>query len=445
MEPGVMRIELINTGTELLIGQTLNTHVHWIGGELFALGLRLARQTCVPDGAVIGTVIEEAMKRSDVILVTGGLGPTSDDETRERVADLLALPLERDEAVVEAITAHLASRHRELTVGTLRQALVPRGAIVLENPFGTAPGLHIEPRERPDVPGGQGVHLFLLPGPPRELYPMFRGKVIPRLESLRADARMPEVRYFRLYGVGESRIAESLEASLRATGIEDLGYCVPPGEVVIRCVGSRADLEACGALIREAFPEALFAEGESTMEHVVIAELRRRREFVATAESCTGGLLAHRLTNVPGASDVFGSGIVSYANEAKSALLGVPANLIAERGAVSDETARAMATGILRVSGADHALAVTGIAGPAGGTPEKPVGTVFIALASRRAPAVVLREFFPFEREMFKVQATQAALNLLRRRLAGFDPAPTPTLDAGMETPGSTGPSRLTR
>ena len=420
-----MRIDLINTGTELLIGQTLNTHSHWLGGELFALGLRIHRQVCIPDGDEIRLALLESMPRSDVIVVTGGLGPTSDDITREVTAELLGAPLEQDESVLAHIRAYLARRNRELNANSFRQAQVPRGARVLANAFGTAPGLYFPAR----AGAGDGTpgtpHIFLLPGPPRELRPMWKDQVMPVLRAM-MTAPAPGLRNFKLFGLGEAQVAETLERPLLATGILELGYCVRPGEVIVRAIGAPPALDGCEELVRSAFPERLFSVADEVMEEVVISRLRAAGQTVATAESCTGGLLAHRLTNVPGASNAFGWGFVTYANEAKRDVLGVPGGLIESHGAVSEPVARAMAEGALRVSGADHALAVTGIAGPDGGSAEKPVGTVWIALASREPgpggdPATaVLREHFPFEREMFKTMTSQTALDLLRRRLSGF-------------------------
>ena len=412
-----LRLELINTGTELLLGQTLNTHAHWLGGQLFDIGIRIQRQICIPDGEEIRAALVDAMPRCDAILVTGGLGPTSDDMTREIAAGLFGVTLVEDPAVVGAIQAYLARRKRELNAQTRRQAMVPVGARVLSNPNGTAPGLYFPPMSLPGR-NRPTPHIFLLPGPPRELKPMYRDHVAPVLAGLLTE-KPPGLRNFRLAGLGESQASLALEERLLATGIQELGYCVKPGEVIVRCIGSETQLDACGAIVRESFPAEFFTDAEQAMEEVVVALLRERREWLATAESCTGGLLANRITNVPGASAVFGWGFVTYANEAKSGQVGVPAELIAAHGAVSEPVARAMAEGALKTAGADHALAITGIAGPDGGSAEKPVGTVFIALASKRAATVAIRELFPFDRDMFKIMTTQTALDLLRRRLIG--------------------------
>ncbi|MGI8604643.1 MAG: CinA family nicotinamide mononucleotide deamidase-related protein [Verrucomicrobiales bacterium] len=414
-----MRIEVINTGTELLLGQTLNTHVHWLGGELLKLGLFIQRQVCVPDGPEIRRVLVEAFSRSDVVLVTGGLGPTSDDVTREITAELLALPLEESAAALTAITTYLARRHREMNAHSRRQAMVPRGARALVNACGTAPGLYFPPLANAVQGIAMTPHLFLLPGPPRELHPMFNAEVAPRLAKWHRQP-VPKLKNFALCGVGEAEVSAAVEPSLRQAGLAEFGYCVRPGEVIVRCVGDEQALEQCGEIIRTAFPVQFFSDGHEPMEVVVVRLLGERNEMVATAESCTGGLLAHRLTNVPGASAVFATGFVTYANSAKENMLGVPTALLRSRGAVSKEVAQAMAEGALARSGAPHALAVTGIAGPTGGSVKKPVGTVFVALASATRSTIAVHERFPFEREVFKSLATQTALDVLRRRLLGF-------------------------
>ena len=382
-----MRLELINTGTELLLGSTVNTHLSWLGQELLPLGLRIGRQVCIPDGDVIREALRETAGRADVVLVTGGLGPTSDDITREVTAEWLGLPLGEDAGVKAWITAYMAERGRPLSEAARRQAMVPRGAEVLANAAGTAPGLYVPPFP---VPGTEmkSPHLFLLPGPPRELKPMVREQVLPRLAAMVGPAL--GMRNFHLAGLGETQVAEAVEGVLTGMGIPEIGYCARAGEVIVRVFGTP----------------------------VVVGLLAKLGQWVSVAESCTGGLVAHRLTNVPGASAVVDRTFVTYANRAKSEVLGVPAELIAAHGAVSRETAAAMAAGCLAASGADHALALTGIAGPGGGTEAKPVGTVFVALASKGGgDPVVTQHLFRVERATFKQLASQAALDLLRRRL----------------------------
>lgn len=411
-----MRLEVVNTGTELLLGKVVNTHAAFFGQELFKLGLRIQRQTTIPDGAEIRTVLAEAFPRCDAILVTGGLGPTSDDITREVVAEMLGRPLHLDGGVLATIHEMFRVRGLRQNASNDRQALVPEGAVVLENPHGTAPGLYL-----PADSAAGSPHLFLLPGPPRELKPMFFHLVYPALAKLLgAGADLPAWRNFRIYGVGESGLASVLEPLL--VGMEDLevGYCARLGEVDLRLIGAEAAVEAASEIVRREFASRIVVESETSIEEVVVGLLAERGETVATAESCTGGLIASTITDVSGSSAVFHRGYVTYSNEAKSALLGVPAEVIEARGAVSDETVRAMAAGCLERSGADHAIAVSGIAGPTGGTEEKPAGTVHVAIASRDGGIFSKRYFFPVDRISFKQRVVRLALDLLRRRLRGI-------------------------
>jgi nicotinamide-nucleotide amidase len=264
-------------------------------------------------------------------------------------------------------------------------------------------------------------HLFLLPGPPRELKPMFFDEVYPRLADLRnEDDRSDGWHNFRIYGVGESSLASLLEPKL--AGIEDLelGYCARLGEVDLRLIGSETAIFAASEIVRAEYREDIVAESEAPIEQVVQELLSERGQTVSTAESCTGGNIASTLTNASGSSAVFHRGYVTYANDAKTEILGVPEDLLAEFGAVSEPVVRAMAEGCLRVSGADHAIAVSGIAGPTGGTEEKPVGTVYIGIASRDSDTFAKRYFSPSDRISFKMRVTRLSLDLLRRRLCGF-------------------------
>ena len=413
-----MIIELVNTGTELLLGDVINTNAAWIGQRLAALGLQVARQTIVPDGAAIGEAIAEAAARADVLLITGGLGPTNDDLTRESAAELLGLPLELNAGEVAHLEEFFRKRGRVLTDTNKKQAMVLRGAEVMPNPFGTAPGMYI-----PAACGAaKGLHcaMFLLPGPPRELKPMVESQVEPRLRLLKPDLAGRTTLYLKVTGMGESDIVDRIEKSLEAMPELDLGYCLGRGDVDVRLSGRQEIVDAAAQLVRERIGDFIVSEDRRLVEEVVVDQLKAGAQKVATAESCTGGELASRLTNVSGASLVFEHGFITYANEAKSQHLGVPAALIAQHGAVSPQVAQTMAEGALRVSGADHALSCTGIAGPTGGTDDKPVGTVFISLASREDSTEVRKLFFPGTRDRFKMLATQAALELLRRRLAGL-------------------------
>ncbi len=410
-----MRIELVNTGDELLLGDTINTNAAWIGQRIAALGLMVARQTIVSDGPVIKDAIAEAAARSDVVLVSGGLGPTNDDLTRESAAEILGLPLVQDPGITAHLEAFFAKRNRVMVASNLRQAMVPAGALVLDNPWGTAPGLYF-PAELSHA-CGWNAHIFLLPGPPRELKPMMENLVEPRLRELLPDGASRRVLYLKITGVGESDIVEKVEKKLEAVPGLTLGYCIRQGDVDVRLSGQSEPVEIGAAIVREHLGPCIVSEDRRMIEEVLVQTLADRGQWLSTAESCTGGFMASRITDVSGASRVFGHGFVTYANEAKQRHLGVSAQLLEQHGAVSEPVAAAMAEGVLAVSGADHALAITGIAGPTGGSEDKPVGTVFIGLASKGSATVVRRFYYPGSRDRFKLLSSQAALEMLRRRL----------------------------
>ena len=405
-----MRIEVINTGTELLLGKVVNTHASYFGQELFKLGLRVQRQVTIPDGEDIRDALVEAFPRTDVILITGGLGPTS-DVTREVVAALLGLELQLREDVLEDVNAFFKVRGLTPNQSNDRQAMVPDGAEVLSNPHGTAPGLYL-----PAADDGSSPHLFLLPGPPRELKPMFKDLVFPQLSGLRGGNSEAGVWHnFKIYGVGESAIAGQLDPLFEADESLELGYCARLGEVDVRLIGQADAVEKASERVREIYRQDIIAESEEPIEKILVDMLSDRDETVATAESCTGGEIASSITNVSGSSRALLSGFVTYSNESKTAILGVDPELIREHGAVSGPVVEEMAEGCLRVSGA-----VSGIAGPDGGSEEKPVGTVYLGIASRGGETFVKRYFSPSDRISFKRRITRLALDLLRRRLRGF-------------------------
>jgi nicotinamide-nucleotide amidase len=416
-----MHLEIINTGSELLLGLVLNTHQQWLCRQLADRGYLVNRQVAIDDsGPAIQQAVGEALPRADVVLVTGGLGPTSDDRTRDLIAGLLGRPLCEDPGVLAHIEQFFASRSRPMPRSTRVQALVPDGARVLMNAFGTAPGLvmDISPRPGSVRPG----LLVMLPGPPRELRPMFTHQVLPLIEQSYPRTEAFVCHTLRTTGLGESQVEERIAGPLRtltAGGLE-LGYCARPGEVDVRftACGPRAPsiMAEAEGLVRSLLGDSVFGTDEVLLEEVVVQRFTERRQTVALAESCTGGLIADRLTNVPGASAVFLAGLVTYSNEAKRALLGVRAETLAAHGAVSEPVAREMAEGARGRTGADFAVAVTGIAGPTGGTAEKPVGTVFIALATPKKTSAFKR-FNPWDRGTFKYVTSQQALDLLRRSL----------------------------
>jgi len=293
-----------------------------------------------------------------------------------------------------------------------RQADVPEGATVLPNEHGSAPGLYLSRNETK-----KRLHLFLLPGPPRELHPMFRNSVLPILRSMVPGETATDYRMFRIAGMGESLVEEAVGEQLLALPGLELGYCARPGEIDLRLLGNSVVLDQAERIVKEKLGTAIFSTDGSDLEQAVVRLLTDRNQTLAVAESCTGGYLAHRITNVPGASAVLLAGYVTYSNEAKVDLLGVIPDLIEKNGAVSKQVALAMAEGARARANADFALATTGIAGPGGGSEEKPVGTVFIALAARDQPASVKKGFFPDDRPTFKELTTQTALEMLRRRL----------------------------
>jgi len=408
----VGRVEVLNTGTELLFGSVINTHLSFLAQQLFPLGLRVQRQLTIPDGDSIRDAITESAARCDVILVTGGLGPTSDDMTREIVSELTGRPLQYDNSIFEKISERFKLRGLKLTDRTARQAYVPEGATVLPNDHGTAPGLHI--------PARNGIpHLFLLPGPPRELRPMFNSYALPILRSLVGNHDL-QARTYRTTGLGESQVERIVGGRLLAIPGLELGYCARMGEVDVRVIGSQSAVEAASKLIESELGPYIVTTGEKELEDVVVGLLTANKATLAIAESCTGGLLANRITDVPGASLVFIEGNVTYSNDAKMRTLGVSAELLSTVGAVSEEVARAMAEGALKRSGTTYALSTTGIAGPDGGSDQKPVGTVFIGLASRGSDTLVEKEFFPTDRPSFKRICTQHALEMIRRKILGI-------------------------
>lgn len=423
-----MTVELINTGSELLLGRILNRHQEWLCRRLSDLGYEVTRQISVPDGGfAIAEAVREALGRADIVVTTGGLGPTADDLTREKIAQLLGRALVEDPQVGRQIRHYFESRNRPVPQRTFVETLIPVGAEVLLNLHGTAPGLAFRLNPNPFRNGDPGF-LVLLPGPPRELQPMFREQAMPWLQRVAPPKDPCRTLTLRTTGIGESALEELLEgpmAALCARGVE-LGYCAKIAEVEVRFAARGAEAESLLAeavtVGRTVLGDAVFGSEDEQLEAVVVREMGRRRVTVAVAESCTGGYIAHRLTNVPGASAVFLAGFVTYANQAKVAALGVNPETLTNHGAVSEAVAREMAAGARRQAGSDYAVAVTGIAGPGGGSEAKPVGTAFVAVTGPGGTNVV-RLLNPFDRETFKFATSQQALDLLRRTLAS---APVP-------------------
>ena len=419
-----MIVELINTGSELMLGRTLNTHQQWLCRRLADLGFVVTRQVAIADGAQdIQQAVRESLTRADLILVTGGLGPTSDDVTRELIAELLGKPLREAPAIVAELKKFFEERNRPMPARNLVQAQVPEDAIVLPNPNGTAPGLAMKVSPNTFRADGKPSWLIMLPGPPRELRPMFTDAVVPLLQR-ELPPQIFICHTIRTAGIGESALAEQIEAPLQAliaAGLE-LGYCARPGQVDVRLASRKPEAERIVSeaqqIVECVFAKNIFAHDDEDIEAVIVRELTARKQTVAIAESCTGGCIANRITNVPGASAVLIAGLVTYANEAKTKFVGVRPETLAAHGAVSEMVVREMAEGARRETGADYGIAVTGIAGPGGGSPEKPVGTVFMAVSSATG-TVALKQLNRYDRETFKDITTQQVLEMLRRVVLG--------------------------
>jgi len=432
-----MNIELVNTGSELMLGRVLNTHQQFLCRRLADLGHVVTRQVAIADtGGEIQNAVREALGRADLVITTGGLGPTSDDITRELIAELLGKKLVKNLAVLAHIENFFAQRGRPRPPKTDVETFVPEGAEVFLNATGTAPGLAMRVNEAGSLRLKDGYKqrppssiinslssrwLIMLPGPPRELRPMFDQQVVPLIQREFAE-EIFICRTLRTTGIGESRVQEYVAADLQplvARGLE-IGYCARPGAVDVRLTAGGATAEklvADGtAVVQRILGANIFGFDDDEIEAVVVGLLRLQKKTLALAESCTGGALADKVTNVPGASEIFLGGVVSYANAAKEKLLGVRAETLAAHGAVSEPVAAEMAVGAREKFGSDFAIAVTGIAGPAGGTPEKPVGTVFIALAS--AAGVEVKKFLNvWDRVTFKQVTATQALEWLRTAL----------------------------
>ena len=408
-----MNVEIVNTGSELMLGRVLNTHQQWLCRRLADLGHVVTRQVAIADtGSAIQDAVREALSRADLVITTGGLGPTSDDITRELIAELLGKKLVANNDVLAHIENFFLKRGRPRPAKTTVETLVPEGAEVFLNATGTAPGLAMKI-------DGTKKWLVMLPGPPRELRPMFDAFVVPLLKREFAG-EIFICRTLLTTGIGESRVQEMVEADLQplvSRGLE-VGYCARPGAVDVRLVASGVAAEKlvseAEAVVQKKLGENIFGADDEEIEQIIVKSLTQEKMTLALAESCTGGLIASRLTDVPGASAVFIGSVVVYADAAKEKFLGVRAETLAAHGAVSAAVAREMAVGARDKFGSDFALAVTGIAGPGGGTAEKPVGTVFIALAT--AHGVEVKKFLNvWDRATFKQVTATQALEWLRR------------------------------
>ncbi len=403
-------------GTELTRGELVDTNGPWLAAALTDLGFEVAEKATVDDDpARIIATLKRLAGWAKVIVCTGGLGPTTDDMTSEAVAEALGVPVERDEGSLDAIRRRFEKIGRTMSESNAKQADFPRGADVLANPIGTAPGFCVTIGE---------ATAFFMPGVPREMKRMFDEQVVPRIRPL-APNDSHQVR-LRTFGLPESIVGE------RLAGIEEtftgvtIGYRAHFPEIEVKVLARARDeasahalCDAAAAEVKKRLADVVYGDGDDTFAGVVGRALRSRGYTLAIAESCTGGLVGHMLTREPGASDFLLVDAVTYANSAKTQLLGVGEDVLRGHGAVSAEVAAAMAEGVRRVSGADVALSLTGVAGPTGGTDEKPVGTVYIALASPKGTIVKHRSLGSFgDRVMIQTLASYVGLQLVREACA---------------------------
>jgi nicotinamide-nucleotide amidase len=417
---------ILSIGDELTLGQTIDTNSAWLSQQLTAIGIRPAAHITVPDDQdAIREAIEESVGRCDLLLISGGLGPTEDDLTRQALADFLEQPLELNHAALENVTRFFKALKRDMPDRNKIQAMLPRTTEMIENSAGTAPGIYCNYQSGDTKTLCQ---IFIMPGVPKEMKVMFRRSIAKKLA--RADTAGGAIilsKTLHTFGLGESAIAEKLGPLMTRNRNPSVGTTVSNGYVSLRINSyfdtrerAERELQQIERACREALGDIIWGQDDQTLQEVLGRTLASSRKMVATAESCTGGLLAKILTDVPGSSAYFGHGWVTYANDAKMRDLGVPELLLKEHGAVSEPVVASMATEAHLRSGAEYALAISGIAGPDGGTPQKPVGTVCIALYSEAEPTVVTRTFLlPGDREMIRDRSAKMALTILRYHLLG--------------------------
>jgi nicotinamide-nucleotide amidase len=409
-----MDAEIIAVGSELLTPFRTDTNSLYLTGKLNGLGIEVHFKTVVGDNRQhLADAFQTALSRAQLIILTGGLGPTEDDLNREVVAEVLGRPLHEVPEIRQQIENRFARIGRTMSENNLRQAMVPEGADWLENKNGTAPGLWME---------HEGTTVILLPGPPREMEGLFESACLPRLAPMAGKQRLVS-RVFKVVGLPESELDQRIAGIYKGYENPTTTILAAPGAIEIH-LRARAATDAEGeALLAELgdkieaeLGENIFSTHGETLEEIVGMYLVMKRKTVAVAESCTGGLLGERLTRIPGSSNFFVGGAICYSDDLKTKMCGVPESLIKQNGAVSKPVAQALAEGIRKRTGASIGIGITGIAGPSGGSAEKPVGLVFISLADERGTQI--REFrFPGNRERIRHWATQAALELIRRRV----------------------------
>ncbi|MGH9406836.1 MAG: competence/damage-inducible protein A [Terriglobia bacterium] len=409
-----MDAEIIAVGSEMLTAHGQDTNSLYLTGKLNSLGIEVRFKTIVGDNRDrLANVVEVALKRSVLIILTGGLGPTEDDITREVVAEVTARALRENAEVRDRIENRFRRLGRAMPPNNLRQALVPEGAEWIENPNGSAPGIWLEHGDATAI---------LLPGPPWELESMFDASCMPRLARYAGPERI-RTRVYKVIGMPESEVDRRIAPLYAALTNPVTTVLAKPGVIEIHLRARAATDEEAEALLTDlgdrielALGDAVFSTRGETLEEVVGMYLVMKRLTIAVAESCTGGLLSQRLTATPGSSNYFLGGVVCYSNQLKTSFMGVPAEVIEEQGAVSKQVAKGLSEGVRRRVEASIGIGITGVAGPGGGTPEKPVGLVFIGMADQRGTTV--KEFrFPGNRERIRYWASQMALEMIRRRV----------------------------
>jgi nicotinamide-nucleotide amidase len=417
------RVVLLSTGDELTSGKIADTNAQWLSDRFYTLGLEVVAVLTVGDFRErLVWAWEQALELGDLVVSTGGIGPTADDLTTETVSGLLGEDLRFDEPTADRMRRMFEGMRRPMPENNLKQAYFPESAVIVPNPLGTAPGYRVS-TERTVGEKTVQRHLVVLPGVPREMKPMFDETVVPWVTAQQGDAAPPMARTFQTFGMSESALDEAVaevipedaaRVSFRAS-FPKIGITL-----LIRGEGAEARLEALSAKLHERLGGVIYAEGETLMEEAAGQALRERGATVALAESCSGGLIGSRLTDVPGSSSYFLADFVTYSNQAKQEVLGVPAATLEQFGAVSEETVRAMAEGARERAGSDIAIATSGIAGPGGGTEERPVGTVCFAMAS--AEGVVSRRHQLWgSRDWIKLLTSQIALDWIRRWAKNLD------------------------
>ena len=412
-----MEAEIIAVGTELLLGDILNTNAQFLARQLADLGITVLHQHVVGDNAArLEELVRTAKARSDLLVFSGGLGPTADDLTKPSIAEHLGYPLELCEEAAEAIKARWMNLKRgTLPFHFLNQAYVPKGCEVLMNGFGTAPGIYIATKEQDRFPGRK---IVMLPGPPSELHPMFDNQVLPIIIR-NMDVKIYS-KLFHVSGVPESKVEEAMQPVIESTPELSVAYCAAP-EFVKLFLSSHCEesVTSASAKVRGIFADSLLSDDSRTVAEEVVHLLGRAGHKLAMAESCTGGLISSLITDVPCASGVYLGSVISYANEVKAGTLGVKEETLRQYGAVSGQCAAEMLNGVCEKLGSDCGISVTGVAGPGGGTLEKPVGLVYIGVRYLERVQII-ENHFRGSREQIRARTAAVALNTLRRFILGL-------------------------